>query len=63
MSKQILISHSSKDNDSAQRVKKVLEDNGFSCWLDNDNIPAGADFVTKIAEAMRNCDVVVSRHY
>ncbi len=59
MSKQILISHSSKDNDSAQRVKKVLEDNGFSCWLDNDNIPAGADFVTKIAEAMRNCDVVV----
>ncbi len=59
MSEQILISHSSKDNESAQRVKKVLEDNGFSCWLDNDNIPLGADFVSKIAEAMRNCEVVV----
>ncbi|MBO4819437.1 MAG: toll/interleukin-1 receptor domain-containing protein [Firmicutes bacterium] len=59
MSEQILISHSSKDNDSAQRIKKVLEDNGFSCWLDNDNIPPGADFVSKIAEAMRNCEVVV----
>ena len=59
MSEQILISHSSKDNESAQRVKKVLEDNGFSCWLDNDDIPPGADFVSKIAEAMRSCEVVV----
>ena len=31
MSEQVLISHSSRDNESAQRIKKVLEDNGFSC--------------------------------
>ncbi len=59
MSEQILISHSSKDNESAQRVKKVLEDNGFSCWLDNDDIPPGADYIARIAKAMRECNVVV----
>ena len=59
MSEQVLISHSSRDNESAQRIKKVLEDNGFSCWLDNDDIPPGADFVKKIAEAMSQCEAVV----
>lgn len=59
MSEQVLISHSSRDNESAQRIKKVLEDNGFSCWLDSDDIPPGADFVKKIAEAMSQCEAVV----
>lgn len=59
MSSEIFISYSSKEEAEARRVKQVLEDNGFSCWMAPDSIPSGSNYKLQIPDAIRNCRAVV----
>lgn len=59
MSSDIFISYSSKEEAEARRVKKVLEDNGFSCWMAPDSIPVGSNYKLEIPDAISQCKAVV----
>jgi len=53
----VFISYSTKDQDIADQTKKVLETNGFSCWMAPQSIPAGSDYGEEIPKAINNCKV------
>lgn len=59
--KDIFISHSSKDEDTATKIYKLFEDNGLSCWASfcHDDLGMGDTYTEKIAEAIRNSKIFV----
>ena len=59
MSKQIFISHSSKDTERALSLCHSLEERGFSCWIDARDIKAGKSYAKTIMEAINECIVFI----
>ena len=59
MSKQIFISHSSKDTDRALSLCHSLEERGYSCWIDARDIKAGKSYAKTIMEAINECIVFI----
>ncbi|MBQ7546208.1 MAG: toll/interleukin-1 receptor domain-containing protein [Clostridia bacterium] len=59
MGGQVFISYSSKDRDTAKRIKEALEQAGFSCWMDKGSIPFGSSYAAEIENAIRSCDAFV----
>ncbi len=56
----VFISYSSKDVETAKKIKRLLESppRSVSCWMANDaTITGGDDFRSRIAEAIRSCKV------
>lgn len=53
----VFISFSTKNEDEAKRIHKILEDNGLSCWLAPFNIRGHHDFTADIPRAIRNSKV------
>ena len=56
----VFISYSSKDQATAEKIKRLLESppRSVSCWMANDvTIASGDDFRSRIVEAIRSCKV------
>ncbi len=53
------ISYSNLDQGTALRLKRLLEENGFTTWLDRENLIAGQQWPTKIGEAIAVRDGVL----
>ena len=52
----VFISHSSKDNETAERLEKELEAAGLKVWADFSDMPRGSLVDAKLLEAIRACD-------
>ncbi|XP_076435109.1 uncharacterized protein LOC143274969 isoform X2 [Babylonia areolata] len=48
----VMISYSRSDGEVMQQIKEQLEAQGFKVWVDQSSIDAGADFLSKIGEAI-----------
>lgn len=55
----VFISYSSKDREEARRVKQALEQNGISCWMDQDDILPGRDYAREIPVALARSRIFV----
>lgn len=51
----IFISYSSHDCNTAQTIRKVLENNGVECWMAPQSIPIGSDYAYEIPDAIEKC--------
>ena len=56
---EIFISYSSKEKDIASLVRETLENNGITCWMAPESIPASSGYAAEITEAIANAKVVV----
>lgn len=52
----IFISYSSSEFNKVIEICKVLEKNGFDCWMAPQSIPAGSDYGAEIPTAIKNSD-------
>ena len=59
MSADVFISYKSDEESYAKTVRKVLEDNGISCWMAPDSIPAGSNYMKQIPQAIEDCKVMI----
>ena len=59
MNEEIFISYKSEEAEYAYRAKKVLEDNGFTCWMAPDSILAGDEYTPQIHKAIDNCKALL----
>ena len=59
MSADVFISYKSDEESYAKTVRKVLEDNGISCWMAPDSIPAGSNYMKQIPQAIDDCKVMI----
>lgn len=55
----VFISHHSAHEQSARRLKKILERNGFIGWMAPDDVPPGKAFDDAIVDQIGRSDVVV----
>ena len=55
----VFISYATADNEIAQRVCKVLESGGISCWIAPRNVPAGMDYGHAIVDGIKKSRVMV----
>ena len=63
--KDVFISYSSKDYQLTESIKQSLEASNIRCWMAPDSIPAGSDYASEIAKAIKNseiCLVVLSKN-
>ena len=59
MQNDVFISYSSSEYNEAKHTKNILTENGFSCWMAPESIPAGSDYSAEIEDAIRDCGVFV----
>ena len=59
MKKNVFISYSSAETETAYMVKGILEKNGIGCWMGADSIDFGKDFALEIAKGISECEVLV----
>ena len=55
----IFISYSSKQFNDADRIRKIIENNGHKCWMAPESIPAGSSYLKEIPIAIDNSDIIV----
>ena len=55
----IFISYSRHDSDVVNELVTLLEQEGYSIWIDRDGIESGEDFKEKIAKAIKESSVVL----
>lgn len=55
----IFLCHSSADKDAVRALYQALKSNGFSPWLDEENLLPGQDWAHEIPKAVRGSDVVI----
>lgn len=48
---EVFISYSSKEKEIADLVRETLENNGISCWMAPESIPASSGYAAEITEA------------
>ena len=63
--KEVFISYSTKDSETAFALLEVLESYGLECWIAPRNIPKGAQWAEEIDKAIQNARVfvvIVSSH-
>lgn len=59
MEHEVYISYSTKNNEVAQMICHVLEQNEIKCWIAPRNILPGSDYRSVIEDAIRNCKFFV----
>lgn len=55
----LFLSYSSKDKEEVLCLKRMLTENGFSCWMAPYSIPPGSDYGCEIPPAIMECDVFI----
>jgi YVTN family beta-propeller protein len=56
---QLFLCHSSQDKDAVRKFHKQLQRDGFTPWLDEENILPGQDWDREIRQAVRAADLVI----
>ncbi len=56
----VFLSYSHNDAGIVEKIAAGLESEGFSCWIDSDNLRHDDDFHILIQEGIRNCLVFIS---
>ena len=51
----IFVSYSNQDLDAADTITKLLEQNGFSCWIAPHNVTYTSTWVDAVHEAIKRC--------
>ncbi len=59
MSKRIFISYATEDLEDAERLYGALESEGFSPWMDRQDLLAGQSWKTEIPKVLRNSEQVI----
>ncbi|MBR4455522.1 MAG: toll/interleukin-1 receptor domain-containing protein [Solobacterium sp.] len=59
MGAEIFISYKSEEEAYAREIRRVLEENGFSCWMAPDSIPSGSNYMKQIPQAIDGCRVMI----
>ncbi len=59
MTHNVFISYSTKDENMAQQVCHVLEQNGIRCWIAPRNLRTGNDYVEQVVDAIKSAKLVV----
>jgi WD40 repeat protein len=59
MPKDVFISHSSKDSDTAQKICALLEKSGISCWIAPRDVRPGGNYDEEIIDGIETSDSVV----
>lgn len=55
----VFISYSSKNQEKADSVRKLLIEEGISCWMAPYDIPAGSKYAHVINDALENCSCFI----
>src|SRR5579862_9674019 len=55
----IFMSHSSKDRAFTNDLAQHLQEGGFHCWIDLDDIPDGSTWPREIEKAVTACDAMI----
>jgi len=55
----VFISHSSKDKEQAKRIALMLKSNGFSYWINHEQILYGDEIITKIEEGLSKSNILI----
>ena len=61
--KEVFLSYGREEQDIQRFVLKLkhdLEKNGFSVWLDMEDIPAGSDWHAAIGTGLHNCSALLA---
>ncbi|MBQ2806588.1 MAG: toll/interleukin-1 receptor domain-containing protein, partial [Clostridia bacterium] len=53
----VFISYKSEEYDIARRLRLMLEDHYYSCWMAPESIPGGSNYMHEIPKAIRKCDL------
>lgn len=53
----VFISYSTKDIESAEKVRQILEQNRIACWMAPEDIPSGSNYAKEIPQAIRACRI------
>jgi formylglycine-generating enzyme required for sulfatase activity len=56
----IFLSHASEDKPRVRELSRVLRENGFDPWLDEERLLPGQDWELEIANAVSSSDVVIT---
>ena len=56
---QVFLSHASEDKERVMQVKKILEENDISCWIDSERIGLGDSLFASIEKGLNESDLVV----
>jgi len=59
MLKQIFISHSSEDKETAQNICHLLEEQGITCWIAPRDVTPGKNFGEEVISAIENTQAMV----
>ena len=59
MKHDIFISYASVEKEEALDVKRVLETNGYVCWMAPESIPGGSSYANEIENAISSSEAVV----
>jgi putative protein kinase ArgK-like GTPase of G3E family len=59
MSQQVFISYKREDVDFANNLMRQIEKEGFTAWIDSEQLRAGQDWVIGIDTAIQNCFAVI----
>src|SRR3989442_58764 len=55
----VFISHSSKDQEAAEKISTALENRGLQCWFADRDVNPGENFQESIHRAIRSAKVMV----
>lgn len=55
----VFISHSHSDNEIAENIYEMLSRNDIQCWIDTNDIPAGASYPDAIVKGLEWCNCLV----
>lgn len=55
----VFISYSSKDKEIVNEIKKMMEDNSISYWLDTEKVHIGGEFMADIVDAIENSKITL----
>lgn len=59
MAGNVFISYSSKEMETAKRIKDILEINGISCWMAPESIGPGSSYTREIPRGIKECKVLL----
>ena len=56
---QVFISYKSEEDAEMQKLLKIIEDAGISCWVAPRNIPIGSNYAAEIPAAIDSCPIFI----
>ena len=55
----VFISYKSEEYDVAKKIRALLEEHNYPCWMAPESISAGSNYMSEIPTAIRKCDLFV----